>query len=88
MREEHKEVCERLGINAEGVLHGIKLIAQTAEKDDTKLKALFKLSDILDLEDKTTSSVQQVTGAVFQGFSKDQLESAERKEISDGSENR
>ena len=68
------------------ILEGIKYIAQTAEKDDTKLKALFKLSDILDLEDKTTTNVQQVSGAVFQGFSKDQLESAERKEITDGSD--
>jgi phage terminase small subunit len=84
MREEHKEVCERLGINAEGVLHGIKLIAQTAEKDDTKLKALFKLSDILDLEDKTSTSTQQVTSAVFQGFSSKELQSAQRKELSDG----
>jgi phage terminase small subunit len=84
MREEHKEVCEELGIDARGVLHGIKLIAQTAEKDDTKLKALFKLSDILDLEDKTTTSVQQLSGAVFQGFSKEELKGVERKEISDG----
>jgi phage terminase small subunit len=84
MKEEHKEVCKELGIDAKGVLHGIKLIAQTAEKDDTKLKALFKLSDILDLEDKTTTSVQQMSGAVFQGFSKDELEKVERKELSDG----
>ena len=84
MREEHKEICEELGIDARGVLHGIKLIAQTAEKDDTKLKALFKLSDILDLEDKTTTSVQQVSGAVFQGFSKEQLDTVERKELPDG----
>ena len=88
MREEHREVCEELGIDARGVLHGIKTIAQTAEKDDTKLKALFKLSDILDLEDKTTSSVQQLSGAVFQGFSKEELENVERKELSDGSRNR
>ena len=84
MKEELKPICEELGINEKAILEGIKYIAQTAEKDDTKLKALFKLSDILDLEDKTTTSVQQVSGAVFQGFSKDQLESAERKEITDG----
>jgi hypothetical protein len=84
MKEELKPVLEELGIDEKGVLEGIKLIAQTAEKDDTKLKALFKLSDILDLEDKTTTSVQQVSGAVFQGFSKEQLESVERKELSDG----
>ena len=86
MKEENKEICKELGINPRGVLHGIKVIAQTAEKDDTKLKALFKLSDILDLEDKTTTSVQQLSGAVFQGFSEDQLESVKRKEIADGTE--
>jgi len=86
MKEEHKEICEELGIDARGILHGIKLIAQTAEKDDTKLKALFKLSDILDLEDKTTTSVQQVSGAVFQGFSKDELKGVERKELLNGEE--
>ena len=84
MKEELKPIMEELGINDKSVLHGIKVIAQTAEKDDTKLKALFKLSDILDLEDKTRTSVQQISGAVFQGFSKEQLESAERKEITDG----
>ena len=84
MKEELKPIMEELGINDKSVLHGIKVIAQTAEKDDTKLKALFKLSDILDLEDKTRTSVQQISGAVFQGFSKEQLENVERKELSDG----
>ena len=85
MKEELKPVMEELGIDAKKVLEGIKFIAQTAQKDDTKLKALFKLSDILDLEDKTTTNVQQLSGAVFQGFSKEQLESVERKELTDGS---
>ena len=84
MKEELKPIMEELGINDKSVLHGIKVIAQTAEKDDTKLKALFKLSDILDLEDKTKTSVQQISGAVFQGFSKEQLENVERKELVDG----
>jgi hypothetical protein len=84
MKEELRPICEELGIDAKRVLEGIKFIAQTAQKDDTKLKALFKLSDILDLEDKTTTNVQQVSGAVFQGFSKEQLEGAERKELTDG----
>jgi hypothetical protein len=84
MNEKLKPVLEELGIDNKAVLHGIKVIAQTAEKDDTKLKALFKLSDILDLEDKTRTSVQQISGAVFQGFSKEQLESVERKELTDG----
>ena len=44
-----------------------------------------KLSDILDLEDKSTAKVTQLTGIQFQGFSDDQLSSAERpKEIENG----
>ena len=84
MKEDLKPVCEELGIDPKAVLTGIKIMAQTAEKDADKLKALFKLSDILDLEDKTTTNVQQISGAVFQGFSKEQLEKVERKEITDG----
>ena len=83
MKEELKPVCEELGIDPKSVLQGIKLEADTADKSDTRLKALFKLSDILDLEDKNKTQVTQVTGALFQGFSKEELEEAKRpKEIS------
>lgn len=81
MKEELKPICEELGISEKSVLHAIKTIALSAEKDDTKLKALFKLADILDLEDKNQTQVTQLTGAVFQGFSDEQLESAERKAL-------
>jgi hypothetical protein len=81
MKEELKPICEELGISEKSVLHAIKTIASSAEKDDTKLKALFKLADILDLEDKNQTQVTQLTGAVFQGFSNEQLESAERKAL-------
>ena len=53
----------------------------SADKADTRLKALFKLADILDLEEKNTTKVQQVTGAVFQGFTDNMIEVAERKEL-------
>ena len=76
MKEELKPICDELGISEKSVLHAIKTIALSAEKDDTKLKALFKLADILDLEDKNQTQVTQLTGAVFQGFSDEQLESA------------
>jgi hypothetical protein len=32
----------------------------------------------MDMEDKNKTQVTQLTGAVFQGFSKDKLEEAER----------
>jgi len=85
MKKELEPVLEKLGITQEYVLEGIKSTIEESEKDDTKLKALFKLSDILDLEDKSSAKVTQLTGIQFQGFSDEQLEKAERpKEIESG----
>ena len=82
MKEELKPVLEALGINETSILRNIHQIAETGQKEDTRLKALFKLSDIMDLEDKNKTQVTQVTGAMFQGFSNEKLKEAERpKEI-------
>ena len=82
MREELKPVLEELGINESSILKNINSIAMSSEKDETKLKALFKLADIMNMEDKNKTQVTQLTGAVFQGFSKDKITEAERpKEI-------
>ena len=81
MKEELKPICDELGVSSTYVLRGIKDEADTAEKSDTRLKALFKLSDILDLEDKNASKVQQITGVQFQGFTDDMIDIAEVKEL-------
>tara|TARA_Y100001938_G_C8073984_1_gene424855 strand:- start:102 stop:830 length:729 start_codon:yes stop_codon:yes gene_type:complete len=82
MKEELKPVLEELGIDDKVVLKKIFDISQFAEKEDVKLRALFKLSDILDLEDKGSTKVTQVTGALFQGFSSKEIDAVERpKEI-------
>ena len=85
MKEELKPILEELGINETSILGNINQIAVTGEKEDTRLKALFKLSDIMDLEDKnaakSTSKVQQITGVQFKGFTDDMLESVERKKL-------
>ena len=87
MKEELKPVLEELGINESYVLEKIKATAETADKEDVRLRALFKLSDIMDLENKNETTVTQVTGALFQGFSPDELEKVERpKEVTDGSD--
>tara|TARA_R110002020_G_scaffold213630_3_gene420529 strand:+ start:331 stop:1062 length:732 start_codon:yes stop_codon:yes gene_type:complete len=84
MKEELKPICEELDIDERMVLKGIKDEAKTAEKADTRLKALFKLSDILDLEDKNKTSITQISGAVFQGFDRKEIENVKRpKEISE-----
>ena len=46
-----------------------------------RLRALFKLSDILDLEDKTKTSVTEITGGVFKGFSQELLEEVKAPEL-------
>ena len=82
VKEELKPILEELDINEKMVLENIKIVAQTAEKDDTKLKALFKLADILDLEDKNAPKVQQITGVQFQGLTDGMIDEAQRpKEI-------
>ena len=86
MKKELEPVLEKLGITQEYVLEGIKSTIEEAEKDDTKLKALFKLSDILDLEDKSSAKVTQLTGVQFQGFTNEEIENVERpKEIESAS---
>ena len=73
MKKELEPVLEKLGITQEYVLEGIKSTIEIAENDDTKLKALFKLSDILDLEDKSSAKVTQLKGIHFQVFSDEQI---------------
>tara|TARA_Y100000593_G_scaffold12731_1_gene23548 strand:+ start:428 stop:1168 length:741 start_codon:yes stop_codon:yes gene_type:complete len=85
MKEELKPVMEELNLNETYVLENMKNIIDTSQKDDTRLKALFKLADIMDMEDKNKTQVTQITGAMFQGFSDEKLKQAERpKEITDG----
>ena len=82
MKEELKPYMEALGLDEDYVLRNIKGVIDGTERDDTKLKALFKLADIMDMEDKSRTQVTQLTGAVFQGFSDEAIESVERpKEI-------
>jgi hypothetical protein len=84
MKEELKPILEDIGIDEKVILENINNIALTSEKDETRLKALFKLSDIMDLEDKSRTTVTQVSGALFQGFADKHLVEAERpKELSD-----
>jgi hypothetical protein len=82
VKEELKPILQELDIDERMVLENIKIVAQTSEKDETKLKALFKLADILDLEDKSSAKVQQITGVQFQGLTDSMINEAQRpKEI-------
>ena len=59
-------------------MKNIKEVILSSDKDDTRLKALFKLADIMDLEDKNSTKVTQVTGALFQGFTDKEIETVSR----------
>tara|TARA_R110002020_G_scaffold161061_1_gene345817 strand:+ start:462 stop:1181 length:720 start_codon:yes stop_codon:yes gene_type:complete len=82
MKEELKPILEEEGVNESYIIRGIKSEADMADKADTRLKALFKLSDIMDLEDKNAPKIQTATAIQFKGFTDDMLDVAERpKEI-------
>ena len=83
MKEELKPFLEALDLDEHYVLSNIKEVIDSCDKDDTKLKALFKLADIMDMEDKNKTQITTMTGALFQGFTPEKLEEVERpKEIS------
>ena len=84
MKEELKPFMEALGLDENYVLSNIKEVIDSCDKDDTKLKALFKLADILDMEDKNKTQVTNISGALFQGFTPEQVEEAERPKELDG----
>jgi len=87
MKEELKPYMEALGLDENYVLSNIKEVIDSCDKDDTKLKALFKLADIMDMEDKNQTKITTMTGALFQGFTPEKLEEVERpKEIEDGTD--
>jgi len=82
MKDELKPVCEELGIDPKSVLKRILYVSKNALKEDVQLRALLKLSDILDLEDKNQTKVTQISGAIFKGFGEEVLEEIKRpKEI-------
>lgn len=85
MKKELEPVLKELGIDEKFILDNIKHIAELGDREEAKLKALFKLADIMDLEDKTSTKTQVITGTVFKGFGDDLLEVAHRpKEITSG----
>ena len=68
MKEELKPFMEALGLDENYVLTNIKEVINSCAKDDTKLKALFKLADILDMEDKTKPKLPQLLGLCSKDF--------------------
>lgn len=75
VKEEIKPILAELGIDEEFILKGIRNVALTARQDGEKLKALIKLSDIMEIEDKGTKQTG-VAMIGFQGFQGNTIEEA------------
>jgi hypothetical protein len=87
MKEELKPIMEELDLDSSYVLKAIKEVVETSDKDETRLKALFKLSDIMDLEDKNKVSITQTTGVLLEsGIKANELEEikVEKQKITGG----
>ena len=78
MKEELKPVLEDLDLDETFVLKNIKEVILSSEKDDTRLKALFKLADIMDMEDKTRTNTTTLSVGAFKGFSVNILDEVQR----------
>ena len=80
VKEELDVVLKDMGIDLKYLIKGVKLEAENADRSNDRLKALSMLWDAADVIPK--QKVTQLTGAVFQGFDQDMLESAKRPELS------
>ena len=84
MKKDLEPILEKLAINEEMVLGGIRDIALSAEKDSDRLKALTELSEVLDIKDKG-NKVQEIAGIassqLFSGFDEGDIKNAVRQEL-------
>jgi len=79
VKEELDEVLKAEGIDLKYLIKGVKLEVENASKSGDRLRAMSMLWDAAEVIPK--QKVTQVTGAVFQGFDDNMIESAKRPQI-------
>jgi len=79
VKEELDQVLKEAGIDLKYLIEGVKAEADGADRTVDRLKAFNMLWDAAEVVPK--NKVTQLTGAVFQGFDTEQLESAKRPEL-------
>ena len=79
--DELKDVFDKNNIDLDYLIRGAKDVVDAGKNDSDKLKALSMLWDAFGVVKK--QQVTQVTG-LFQGFTPDQLETAERPQLEQG----
>ena len=78
-----KDIAKGLGIDHEYVMRRMKLLGDTSEDEQVSLRAIIKLGEYIGtdgIKTKTTATFG-LLGEIKPGFSLEQLESAERKEL-------
>jgi len=79
VKQELDEVLDKLGVNLEYLIGGVKILAEEASRDNDRLSAYRMLWDAADVVPKMKTT--QITGALFQGFSDKMLGDARRPEL-------
>ena len=84
MKEEMKPILKKLAVNEEWYVQNMKDMVELGQSESNRLKALIELGDVMDIKDKNSTKVTQISGAVFKGFSEDLLDEVKRPKEIDG----
>ena len=79
-----KPILKNLAVNEEWYVQNMKDMVELGQSESNRLKALIELGDVMDIKDKNSTNVTQISGAVFKGFSEDLLDEVKRPKEIDG----
>ena len=82
------DVAKSLGIDHEYILSRLKRLADYSEDDNIILQSAKELGKIIGTSGNTIKQKELGVFGMFQGFTPDQLENVERKELTNGSDER
>jgi hypothetical protein len=82
------DVAKSLGIDHEYILSRLKRLADYSEDDNIILQSSKELGKIIGTSGSTIKQKELGVIGMFQGFTPDQIENVERKEISNGNDKR
>ena len=74
-----KDIAKELGIDHEYILGSLKQLADTSEDQNVSLQSLKELGKAIGTLGNTTRTIETGVIGMFQGFSPDEIEGAQRK---------
>jgi len=81
-----QDIAKSLGINHEYILNNLKVLAETSADENIALQSLKELGKAIGTLGTGVKKIEQGIVGMFQGFSPEQIEKAERKILSSGKE--